>query len=917
MEHHRYLIFLIATLFFVGLGSIGAKAQTEPRQIQGFVVDTVGTRLKGVTIRLTSTRDTITVISSNAGYYRFKDIRGGDIRLSYSMLGHQIVNRTLSSKNLSSFIVMPNVVLRPQSSLIEGVYVLKTIPVVYAGDTVQYNMDAFTFRSNSLLEEALKQLPGIQVSRDGTVYAQGKPISSVQVDGRKFFGGDVLTATRNLPADFIKSIQILNYRNELSADKRFTTEEPEKILNIVLKEDRKRISFGQLTAGVGTRERYIGSAGINRFDDGQEFSLVGSINNTNTSLFSFGSPTGMGEREKSLFDVNDFVDPTDGLNNIRSLGFSFSDNLAENTQFNANYSFTRKKNFTEGNSILHSDYLRNRISNEENYDITNDDNFHRLRAELKHRFQNQDVLEIKPVFSYSRVYVWNNRKRQVNNNRITNRGTYQDSSYQRNPNLDIDMLYAKSFQKPGRKLLGSVSLNFNSQRKLEDVLDRYVSVDSTPIDPIHSLFEQRYFIQQRNGTDGVRASVSFVEPFSAYSTLEFLYNYELTDMTTQRIVEDKLKSEELGYFFYVDSLGVNYNYRFRNSRMGLNYLYTPHKTFRANIGFAVQPVKLSSFLPREDMQYTYENVNLVPTAGFKWRLNEETDWSVDYVGKNNQPNLLHIIPIRDNSNSQNIIVGNPELKAEFSNRISTTLRKFVTSRGQYFETNFAYNYVANKIVSDKTAISGSTIQETTFKNTDGYYDIKWYYLFNTPLFNENVQLDISGNTDYYNNLSYVNDQRNTTRQFIYSQSAQLRYSWNDYFESMFNANYLLNNASYTWPYTTKITGHSLLASAATKSYLGEHVTLGAEMSQRFNAGYASSFMNINPTIINAYLEFSFLHNKRALLRLQGFDLLDQNKNMGTYSEYVGNDVYEARNNRLGRYFMVTLNMRLQKYPKKR
>src|SRR5690606_38134255 len=108
---------------------------------------------------------------------------------------------------------------------------------------------------------------------------------------------------------------------------------------------------------------------------------------------------------------------------------------------------------------------------------------------------------------------------------------------------------------------------------------------------------------------------------------------------------------------------------------------------------------------------------------------------------------------------------------------------------------------------------------------------------------------------------------------------------------------------------------SLLASAAAKRYLGEYVTVGAEMSQRFNSGYASSFMNINPTIINAYLEFSFLHNKRALLRLQGFDLLDANKNMGTYSEYVGNDLYEARNNRLGRYFMVTLNVRLQKFPK--
>src|SRR5690606_20282387 len=147
--------------------------------------------------------------------------------------------------------------------------------------------------------------------------------------------------------------------------------------------------------------------------------------------------------------------------------------------------------------------------------------------------------------------------------------------------------------------------------------------------------------------------------------------------------------------------------------------------------------------PKEDMRYTYENVMLVPTAGFKCRLNVETDWRVDFIGKNSQPNLLHSFLIRDNSNSQNIIIGNPELKAEFSNRISTTLRKFVTSRGQYLETNFAYNYVSNKIVSDKTAFSGSTIQETTFKNTDGYYDIRWYYLFNTPLFSENVQLDIS------------------------------------------------------------------------------------------------------------------------------------------------------------------------------
>lgn len=917
MKNNRCIILLVMLICSCALGLSNVHAQISSKRIQGLVLDSAAQGLAGVNIRLTSTLDTLVTSSAANGSYRFSNVRGNHIRISYSMLGHQIVNRLLSSNEQSSFVVVPNVVLIPQASLIEGVSITKTIPVVYGEDTIQYNMDAFKFRANSLLEEALKQLPGIQVLRDGTVYAQGKQVSSVLVDGKKFFGGDVITATKNLPADFVKKIQVINHFGDFATERGMTTDEPEKVINIVLKEDSKRISFGQITAGGGTSDRYIGSIGVNRFDDGQEFSIIGSVNNTNTSLFSFGSPSGVGEREKSLFDANDFVDPTDGLNNIKSFGFNFSDNIAENTLINSSYSFTHKENVTTGNSFLRSDYLGNKISNAESYRTTSNDYYHKLTTEFKHRFKNSDVLEIKPVFSYNRIYFGNARDRLINNNRITNDGTYQDTSYQQNPNLDMTILYARTFKKPGRKLVSNVVLNFNSLNKVEDVVDKYTSIDSSGVSPRVTEFNQQYFIDQRSGTDGVKAAVSFVEPFSEYSTVELFYDYELTDMTAVRRVEDRLKSEEFGQFFYVDSLGVSYNYRFNSSRAGLSYQYVPNKKFRTSVGFAVQPITLNGYLPREDMYYRYDNVNVVPSAGFKWRLNNEVDWSVDYVGKNNQPNFLHIIPVRDNSNSQNIIIGNPELKAEFSNRINTTLRKFITSRNQYFETNFAYNKVLNKIVADKTAFRSSTIQETTFKNANGYFDLKWYYLFNMPLFNESLQLDFVGNTDFYNNISFVNDERNKTTQFIYSQSIQFRYTWSDYFESLFNTNYLLNNATYTWPYTTEITAHSLLLSGATKGYLNDHVTLGAEMSQRFNAGYESSFMNNNPTILNAYLEISFLPNKLGLLRFQGFDLLDQNKNMGTYSEYIGNDLYEARNNRLGRYFMVTFNMRLQKYPKKK
>ncbi|MOA58768.1 hypothetical protein D3C78_1832280 [compost metagenome] len=51
-----------------------------------------------------------------------------------------------------------------------------------------------------------------------------------------------------------------------------------------------------------------------------------------------------------------------------------------------------------------------------------------------------------------------------------------------------------------------------------------------------------------------------------------------------------------------------------------------------------------------------------------------------------------------------------------------------------------------------------------------------------------------------------------------------------------------------------------------------------------------------------------------MLRIQGFDLLNQNS--GITRDVIGNDILDVQNERLSRYFMISLNFRLQKYPKK-
>src|SRR5690606_19731085 len=221
--------------------------------------------------------------------------------------------------------------------------------IVIKEDTIQYNFPAYNIRPNSLLEEALKLLPNVQVRRDGKVIAHGKSISRVQVDSKNFFGGEVLTATRNLPAEFIQSVQVIDYYRDMANTTGIKDTEPEKILNIVLKEGSKRILFGQVTGGGGTESRYIGSMGLNNFNDGQEFSVLGSFNNTNTSLFSYGAPSGGGERGN--VDLTGMTDPVDGVNITNSGSISYSDDLSDKVSVYGKYTFTNRKNHTIGHSV--------------------------------------------------------------------------------------------------------------------------------------------------------------------------------------------------------------------------------------------------------------------------------------------------------------------------------------------------------------------------------------------------------------------------------------------------------------------------------------------------------------------------------------------------------------------------------------
>src|SRR5690606_10124942 len=85
---------------------------------------------------------------------------------------------------------------------------------------------------------------------------------------------------------------------------------------------------------------------------------------------------------------------------------------------------------------------------------------------------------------------------------------------------------------------------------------------------------------------------------------------------------------------------------------------------------------------------------------------------------------------------------------------------------------------------------------------------------------------------------------------------------------------------------------------------------GFDLSKMSNTGYAQS-VDANPLIINTYIEKQFLSGNRGTIRLQAYDLLNQQVNISR--SITENSQIDSRSNRLARYFMLTLSYKFQKF----
>lgn len=119
-------------------------------------------------------------------------------------------------------------------------------PVIVRKDTIEFNAESFKTLPSAVVEDLLKKLPGVQIASDGSIMVNGKTVSKILVDGKEFFGGDQQIATKNLPANIIDKVQVVDDKQAKRRDPDLTAANIPQIINLKLKKSDQKGRFWEV-----------------------------------------------------------------------------------------------------------------------------------------------------------------------------------------------------------------------------------------------------------------------------------------------------------------------------------------------------------------------------------------------------------------------------------------------------------------------------------------------------------------------------------------------------------------------------------------------------------------------------------------------------------------------------------------------
>ncbi|TKC00750.1 outer membrane beta-barrel protein [Pedobacter cryophilus] len=871
------------------------KAQTN-MEVSGVVKDSTNTTVIGAAVKIATAKDTLSALTNLDGVFVFSNIKSSEFSITISALGYQAVKKRYFFDPNSKKEVLEPIILKNDNKMLNEVVVNGTPDVTIKEDTTEYRAGAYKLRENALAEDLLKKLPGLEVDRDGNVTTQGKAVTRVRINGKDYFGGDIKTATQNLPADVIEKVQIVDDYGDQANITGVRDGEPDKVLNFTIRKDKNKGYVMKGVVGGGNEGRYQGSAYLQSFDNNRQLSFLGNFNNTNANIFSLTSNAGAGGRggRGGGFQQGG----NDGLTNVNSIGFNYRDEWSSKVTAYGSYSFFDRNNNTTSSRLQNNLASEGSVFNNNFSDTDAGSTSHRINFNIEYKIDSLNYLKITPNVSFSKNDGFSDTRFNISSNQGSSVGSTFNTTGALNPNYGAEILYNHRFGAAARNLSFNATLNSTSNNQDQDQIYR-----NTPSGQIEEY--QRQLITNDNNNDNVNLRLSYSEPLSATNNLEFNYAYGFSRADNSRRV---LTTDTEGSTPVFNANQSNeYVFDYITNRFGVNYRVN-QKLYNYSLGLAVQPATLTG-ATTGNRSFN----NIFPAARFAYKFSRTMELNINYNGNTNQPSYDQLQPITNQANAQFYTTGNPNLNPEFSNRLNIRFNNFDMASGNVLFTNLSYSYTNDKIVTNTinapVASDPSVLQEYKYLNADGFYTLNGFYAFSKPLAEKKYVIGVRGSANYNNNISFIDDVKNTGKNLILSQRLSLQLNPTTAIELTPAANFTYNKNQNTINTRANSEVKAWSLSFDSKIYILKTWIWGTTTDKTINSGYGG--INANPLIINSYVEKQFLKGKKGSLKFQAFDLLNESTSISRI--VTGNAITDSQSNRLARYFMLSFSLNISKF----
>ncbi len=222
-------------------------------------------------------------LTATDGRFQIKAEMHKSYTLTVSYFGYKAVKKKI--KTLKKIYNL-QFVLYENNEKLDEISLKYSLPVVVKKDTTTYNAGSFTNGSERSLKDILKKLPGVQVDDNGQIKVNGKTVTHVFVENKKFFNGNSKLAIENIPADAVNKIQAIDHFQDVSFMKSFD-DSKKMILNVKLKEGKKNFVFGDAGLRKGLKKEYLAAVKTFYYSTKKTLNYIGTVNNINENVITF------------------------------------------------------------------------------------------------------------------------------------------------------------------------------------------------------------------------------------------------------------------------------------------------------------------------------------------------------------------------------------------------------------------------------------------------------------------------------------------------------------------------------------------------------------------------------------------------------------------------------------------------------